>query len=310
FFKVIAFLMFGDDSDLGLDPNVKIDSTTGRVKQITLANKIFLVVKLIYNLDSLVGCGTKVWVMKESNESYVLKDSWIQLRHAQSEASILVLMHGHDTIKGCVPLMQINGQRDCTENYQKDLCGWTFLQRVHRHYATSPIGKPLASFKSKKEFITVMISLIQSKLSSLRCASNEAYSNSIAHQYLVKKLGILHCDISINNLLINCTNAIICGLLINFDFAILLSAANAPVVQTSTSTLGDIAVGTMYEASGTNSNVGDVERIVDMSNDEDDQGFKTSNSKVKNVRTVCSFISKSMNQRVNYKSGHTTIHGS
>jgi Fungal protein kinase len=165
------------------------------------------------------------------------------------------------------------------------------------------------SFKSKKEFITVMISLIQSKLSSLHCASNEAYSNSIAHQYLVEKLGILHCDISINNLLINLTDAIICGLLIDFDFAILLLAGNAPVVQTSTSTLGDIAAGMMHEASGTNSNVGDVKRIVDVSNDEDDQGFKTINSKVKNVRTVCSFISKSMNQRVNYKSGHT-IHGS
>ncbi|KAF8223730.1 hypothetical protein L208DRAFT_1381359 [Tricholoma matsutake] len=41
----------------------------------------------------------------------------------------------------------------------------------------------------------------------------------------------------------------------------------------------------MYEASGTNSNIGDIERIVDVSNDEDDQGFKTSNSKVKNVCT-------------------------
>ncbi|KAF8230403.1 hypothetical protein L208DRAFT_1282034, partial [Tricholoma matsutake] len=115
FFKVIAFLMFRDNSDLGLDPNVKINSTTGRVEWITLANKIFLVVKLIYNLDSLVGHATKVWVMKESNKSYTLKDSWTQLHHAQSEASILALMHGHDAIKGCVPLllcsedMQING---------------------------------------------------------------------------------------------------------------------------------------------------------------------------------------------------------
>jgi Fungal protein kinase len=148
------------------------------------------------------------------------------------------------------------------ENYWKDLHGWPFSQHVHCCYATSPIGESLASFKCKKEFITVMTSLIQSKLFSLPCASNEACSNSIAHQYLVEKLGILHCDISINNLLINCTNAIICGLLIDFDFAILLSAANAPAVQTSTSTSGNVAVGTMYEASGTNSNVGDVKRIV------------------------------------------------
>jgi hypothetical protein len=52
FFMILAFLIFGHDSDIGLDPNVEVDSTTGRVHAIVVDNKWFC----------------KGWDMKESDK--------------------------------------------------------------------------------------------------------------------------------------------------------------------------------------------------------------------------------------------------
>jgi hypothetical protein len=54
--------MFGSCTKIGLDPNIEIDHT-GKCVAITLQERCFEVVDLIYSLDSIVGRGTRVWIV-------------------------------------------------------------------------------------------------------------------------------------------------------------------------------------------------------------------------------------------------------
>jgi hypothetical protein len=169
FLTIIAFLMFGDDADIGLDPNV-IVGEDGRVKTILVDNKRYSVKSLIHSVETLIGRATKVWVVFTDDAPdtlYILKDSWIQESHVDSEVSFLDQMS--EELEGCVPKLICGGDviikdvKDCTGRYRVDLAGHPYSQRVHRRIVTSTIGEPLTSFQSKKEFLNVIISLLQSK---------------------------------------------------------------------------------------------------------------------------------------------------
>jgi hypothetical protein len=169
FLTIIAFLMFGDDADIGLDPSV-IVGQDGRVKTILVDNKHYSVKDLIHSVETLVGRATKVWVVFTDDAPdtlYILKDSWIQESHVDSEVSFLEMMS--ERLEGRVPKLICGGDvitkgvKDSTGQYRIDLAGYPYSQRVHRRIVTSTIGEPLTKFQSKKEFLSVMISLLQSK---------------------------------------------------------------------------------------------------------------------------------------------------
>jgi len=109
FFTILAFLMFGDDADIGLDPNVIIGQD-GRVKNILVDNKCFVVKNLIHTVETLIGRATKVWVVfadDAPDTSYILKDSWIQASHVDSEVSFLEQMS--TSLEGRVPKLICGG---------------------------------------------------------------------------------------------------------------------------------------------------------------------------------------------------------
>jgi len=119
-------------------------------------------------------------------------------------------MMGHDTIKSLVPTfvdggdVMIHGITDSTASYRgQGLIGPRNYQRVHRRIVTGPVGTPLTTFRSKKEFVNGLIGVVS------------------AHKYLCETLKILHCDISISNILLHRPdeNTEANGLLVDFDFA-------------------------------------------------------------------------------------------
>src|ERR1700678_2962465 len=169
FITILAFLMFGDNADLGLDPNVVIDQD-GRVQKIWVDNKYFVVKKLIHSVETLIGRATKVWVVFAEDvpdKLYTLKDSWIQESYVESEVSFLSKMspklEGHVPKLICGGDVKIKDVKDSTGRYWVDLAGYPYCQRTHRRIVMSTIGKPLTMFRSKKELLNVMISLLESE---------------------------------------------------------------------------------------------------------------------------------------------------
>lgn len=173
FFHVFSFLMFGEDSDIGLDPNFEFNDL-GKLLAITVDKKRFVVERLVYELSCIVGRATRVWVVKHDNKYYVLKDSWIQENRVDSEISILQKMTQSSTslgkIKDSIPQfvcggdITVNGILDCTGRYRKDLRGWPESQRIHCRIVSSPIGEPITAFRSKKGFIQAIISILKGAL--------------------------------------------------------------------------------------------------------------------------------------------------
>lgn len=171
FLRILAFLMFGTLSDIGLDPNVHIDRN-GNCTGITVGDKLFAVEKIIYKLESVVGRGTQVWIVSHDGATYTLKDCWIQDRRVDSEVSMLEKISTADKLKNRVPGffcggdVEIDGEVDCTGQYREELTGplRSLTRRTHRRLVCTPIGESLISFRSKKEFINIMKSIITSAL--------------------------------------------------------------------------------------------------------------------------------------------------
>ena len=165
---ILSFLMFGRLEDIGLDPHFEID-LQGQVAAIECKNRRFQVLERIHALPSLFGRGTQVWIVTHNGVKYIMKDFWAREDGIHNEVAHLRRMASHEELKGHVPTLicggdvVINGVNDSTNHYWSGSC----FHRVHRHIITSPIGESIISFKSKKEFIRVMISIIESKLTNL-----------------------------------------------------------------------------------------------------------------------------------------------
>jgi Fungal protein kinase len=165
--KILACLMYGPEEDVGIDPTM-IRGPNNTIASIYINKQKFDVDRLIYRMQSLIGRGTQVWVVKNQKKSYILKDSWVQSGRVGSEIEFLTLMKGHKFLEGRVPNIfegediNINGVLDSTGRYRVDT-GQVNFHRIHRRLATEPIGEPLIKFRSRAEFIQVMIELVSSE---------------------------------------------------------------------------------------------------------------------------------------------------
>jgi len=175
--RILAFLMFGRPKDIGLDPHFEID-LKGQVAAIECGNRRFEVLERIHALPSLFGRETQVWIVTHDGVKYIMKDSWAREDGIHNEVAHLRRMASHKELKGRVPTLicggdvVIDGINDSTNRYRSGVC----FHRVHRRIVTSPIGESIISFKSKREFIGAMISIIESKLTSSQCEDEESYS--------------------------------------------------------------------------------------------------------------------------------------
>lgn len=168
FLRILVVLMFGKPADIGLDPNIEIDHN-GKCVAITVEQNRFEVLDLIYSLNSIVGRGTRIWIVTRNGVNYTLKDSWIQHDRVHSEVLMLQKMNKDEELTGRVPTLFcggdviINGGTDSTERYRTDLPGWSSKgRRIHRQLVCTPIGESLCKYRSKQELIKSIISIILS----------------------------------------------------------------------------------------------------------------------------------------------------
>jgi len=162
--SILGFLMFGSPEDVGLDPHFEINPLNGHIITVECENRRFQVLKRIHALPKLFGRGTQVWIVTHNSNWYIMKDSWVR-EDRDNEVGHLRRMETHEELKGRVPTLIcggdviINELKDSTQRYRMA----RHTHRIHHRVITSPIGEPITSFRTKKEFIRVLISIIQSK---------------------------------------------------------------------------------------------------------------------------------------------------
>lgn len=175
--RIVYALCFGPLETIGWDPAVKLNPLTKEVVSITitgyelnstiLTTRTFKIVKLLHSSAVLYSRGTRVWIVSdEQGRFYILKDSWIS--NSRNVSEIDFIKHIERTIKDdpegylyqyICPRYCI-GQDEvwCTDNIRSHLL--KPRTRYHRRIVTGPIGDPITSFRSKAEFITAFLDIV------------------------------------------------------------------------------------------------------------------------------------------------------
>ncbi|KAF8157510.1 hypothetical protein BJ912DRAFT_859288 [Pholiota molesta] len=171
-----------------------IDLLSGNVTKVKVQDREFDVVKHIYASLVLFGRGTHVFLVKDKDGQYhILKDAWLLVDHGISEITVLSDINSvleadsSDDAKAYRSMHArfIVGEElgDSTDARRGKLTPKP-PSRVHRRVVTGPVGDPLTSFRSREEFIKVLLDCVKWL------------------EYLHTKCKMVHGDLSINNIVI------------------------------------------------------------------------------------------------------------
>lgn len=171
--RVVYALAFASPEVIGVDTTMTVDPVSGDVTQIQVDGQQFQVIKEIYSSLVIFGRGTRVFLVKDSWDNYhILKDAWILRSHPVSEVDILKHVGQKlrdDPIEGRhagVHPRFVAGNdilHDSTARWRGHL-QMQPPERLHRRVVTGPVGDPISSFRSREEFIQVMIDCIDCKV--------------------------------------------------------------------------------------------------------------------------------------------------
>jgi len=217
--RVLYVLAFGAPETIGADPTIDYDPITGEVTAIhvehtseesqTPVRRSFQPICLLHNATQLAGRATRAWLVKEDSQFYVLKDSWVLCSHPCSE--IKTLRKINDTMKSsqeqeylkhCYPILVAGQDLGDSTEIRRPVVTSLDSPRTHRRIVTGPVGDPLTSFRSKREFCSCIRDVV-------KCKTAHCLSFNFTHcfhpdlRFLNVKCNIIHGDISLNNLRIN-----------------------------------------------------------------------------------------------------------
>ncbi|KJA19574.1 hypothetical protein HYPSUDRAFT_69143 [Hypholoma sublateritium FD-334 SS-4] len=131
-----------------------VDLVSGNVTNIRVKDQDFEVVKHIHASLILFGIGTHVFVVCDKDgKHHILKDAWLLVDHGISEVKVLSQIHKPPN-------------------------------HMHRRVVTGPVGDPLTTFCSRKEFVQVILDCVKWL------------------DFLHNKCKLVHGDLSINNIVI------------------------------------------------------------------------------------------------------------
>ncbi|KJA14338.1 hypothetical protein HYPSUDRAFT_150541 [Hypholoma sublateritium FD-334 SS-4] len=175
-----------------------IDLVTGNVTTIRVQDQEFDVVRHIHSSLVLFGRGTHVFVVRDkAGQCHILKDAWLLVGHGLSEITSLseinhiikedpspdgAAYRSNATMHPQFVVGQDIG--DSTKERRGRLTDKP-PERVHRRIVTGPVGDPITSFRSRREFLQVILDCVKWL------------------DFLHNKVKMVHGDISINNIVIS-----------------------------------------------------------------------------------------------------------
>lgn len=173
FARIIYGACYGKAELLGIDTTMTVDLLSGNVTHILVNGQKFTVVKHIHASLVLFGRGTHVFLVRdEHGQHHILKDAWLLKVHGLSEVTVLSQIHNvlkdddSDQAKRYRSLHSryITGEEldDSTSDRRGRLTDKP-ADRVHRRVVTGPVGDPLTTFRSRKEFIQVLLDCVECK---------------------------------------------------------------------------------------------------------------------------------------------------
>jgi hypothetical protein len=173
FIRIVFGLSYASPKFLGIDTSMTVDLFSGNVSKIKVEDQEFNVIKHVYSSLILFGRGTHVFLVKDKDENFhILKDAWLLADHGISEIDILSSIS--NTLKNdpspvahkyrsMHPRFIVGEEIGDSTNKRRGRLTNMPSERLHRRAVTGPVGDPLTSFRSREEFVKVLLDCVDCK---------------------------------------------------------------------------------------------------------------------------------------------------
>jgi hypothetical protein len=192
--RIIFALSYAKPELLGIDTSMTMDLISGNVTKIKVQDQEFHVVKHIHSSLVLFGRGTHIFLVQgEDGRFHIVKDAWLLVNHGISEITVLSQINDilekdstedAKTYRSMHPRFIVGEEIGDSTKARRGRLTHTSPDRVHRRVVTGPVGDPLCSFRSREEFVQVLLDCVKWL------------------EFLHTKCKIVHGDLSINNIVI------------------------------------------------------------------------------------------------------------
>jgi hypothetical protein len=171
--RIIFALSYAKPELLGIDTSMTIDLLSGNIIKIKVQDQEFHVVKHIHSSLVLFGRGTHVFLVRaKDGRFHILKDAWLLVDHGISEITVLSKINDilekdssddAKTYRSMHPRFIVGEEIGDSTKARRGRLTDTPPDRVHRRVVTGPVGDPLTSFRSREEFVQVLLDCVKCK---------------------------------------------------------------------------------------------------------------------------------------------------
>ena len=159
-------LVFGHTDQVGYDPTFICQyRSVSNLRGIQVASFTCEIMKCIFYNFLICGRGTSGWHVRLQKKDYVIKDSWVHASRVTRETDILKKIKDLKGVPRLIAawMVEIGGWSDRTDTHRPvPLDTLSSDVRVHRRILMQPVGIPLSEFISIREFLSVLIDILDS----------------------------------------------------------------------------------------------------------------------------------------------------
>ena len=139
------------DSTCQISPS----DTPNPIGEIRVHDVTYQILEILFSSGGFLGRGTVIYLVEREGKQYIIKDHWVENPH--HEATMMTRVEGIRGIPQLVDSWVVEirpGVVDITSRYCSEECQLSMkVIRTHVHKVTSPHGRPLTKFRTKRELI-------------------------------------------------------------------------------------------------------------------------------------------------------------
>jgi hypothetical protein len=179
FVRNLVGLMTVERAFLGFDPNMEYTKVDARpAYTVKINGKAYVIEELIASSDNVRGRATSCWKIGRDGKTFVLKDAWFKLgREGKvNEAEILRIIQGIEGVPELVEyevckdaggdnhyttmvdLKDLEAEKALT--YEQQVKAWKWDDYCRIRIVTSPFATSFRAFKSRRELLYALITIV------------------------------------------------------------------------------------------------------------------------------------------------------
>ena len=131
------------------------DDQLSSIGEIQVRDVIYEILEVLFSSGGFLGRGTVIYLARRDGKLYIIKDHWVE--NPSQEAEMMKLVQGTPGVPTLIDSWEVEIEPnivDTTSRYRTESCQGSMKgKRTHVRAVTSPRGRPLTKFRSKRELV-------------------------------------------------------------------------------------------------------------------------------------------------------------